>query len=122
MKVLLLYPETPGSFWSFKESCKLAGTKALLPPLGLITVAALLPAEWEFRLVDLNTGKALAEDWDWAELVMISGMLIHKPGVLALIRQARAQGKPVAVGGPYATSLPQEVLAGGRRFPDPGGR
>ena len=116
MKVLLLYPETPGSFWSFKESCKLAGSKALLPPLGLITVAALLPAEWGFRLVDLNTRQLTPEDWDWADLVMISGMLIHKPGVLALIRQARAQGKPVAVGGPYATSLPQEVLEAGADF------
>ena len=116
MKVLLLYPETPGSFWSFKESCKLAGSKALLPPLGLITVAALLPAEWGFRLVDLNVRQLTPEDWDWADLVMISGMLIHKPGVLALIRQARAQGKPVAVGGPYATSLPQEVLEAGADF------
>ena len=116
MKVLLLYPETPGSFWSFKESIKLSGNKALLPPLGLITVAALLPAEWGFRLVDLNARQLTPEDWDWADLVMISGMLLHKLGVLALIRQARAQGKPVAVGGPYATSLPEEVLEAGADF------
>lgn len=116
MKVLLLYPKTPSSFWSFKETCKLAGIKALLPPLGLITVAALLPPEWESRLVDLNARDLSSEDWDWADLVMISGMLIHKPGVRALIRQARALGKPVAVGGPYATSLPEEVLEAGADF------
>lgn len=116
MKVLLLYPETPDSFWSFKKSCNLAGRQALLPPLGLLTVAALLPAEWDFRLVDLNTGRITRDDWDWADLAMISGMLIHKPGVLALIRDAKANRKPVAVGGPYATSLPQEVLDAGADF------
>ncbi len=116
MKVLLLYPETPGSFWSFKESCNLAGSKALLPPLGLITVAALLPAAWDFHLVDLNAGELTPKDWDWADLVMISGMLIHKPGVLGLIRESKAHRKTVAVGGPYATSLPQEILDAGADF------
>lgn len=116
MRVLLLYPEAPGSFWSFKESCKLAGSRALLPPLGLLTVAALLPPDWDFRLVDLNVRKLAPEDWQWADLAMISGMLIHKAGVLDLIREAQTQGKPVAVGGPYATSLPQEVLDAGADF------
>jgi len=116
MKVLLLYPETPDSFWSFKEHCQKLGRKALLPPLGLITVAALLPREWECLLVDLNTRKLTPEDWDWADLVMVSGMLIHKPGVLALIREAKAREKPVAVGGPYATSQPQEILEAGADY------
>ena len=116
MKVLLLYPETPDSFWSFKEHCQKLGRKALLPPLGLITVAALLPREWECLLVDLNTRKLTPEDWDWADLVMVSGMLIHKPGVLALIREAKTREKPVAVGGPYATSQPQEVLEAGADY------
>ena len=116
MKVLLLYPETPGSFWSFQESCKLVDRQALLPPLGLITVAALLPAAWDFRLVDLNARPLTPEDWDWADLVMVSGMLIHKPGVLALIRESKAHHKTVAVGGPYATSLPQEAQDAGADF------
>jgi radical SAM superfamily enzyme YgiQ (UPF0313 family) len=116
MKVLLLYPEAPDSFWSFKEHCKNLGRKALLPPLGLVTVAALLPAAWDFRLVDLNGRQLTPEDWDWADLVMISGMLIHKPGVLALIRESKAHHKTVAVGGPYATSLPQEVIEAGADF------
>jgi len=116
MKVLLLYAETPDSFWSFRESCHLAGSKVLVPPLGLITVAALLPAAWDFRLVDLNARELTPEDWDWADLVMISGMLIQKPGILALIREGKARGKTVAVGGPYATSLPQEVQDAGADF------
>ncbi len=117
MKVLLLNPEMPGAFWSFKETCKIAGTKALLPPLGLLTVAALFPQEWEYRLADLNTGKKLTTaDWQWADLVMISGMIIQKLGVLALIREAKSRGKTVLVGGPYATSLPEAVLAAGVDF------
>ncbi|MFI5329996.1 MAG: B12-binding domain-containing radical SAM protein, partial [Desulfobaccales bacterium] len=117
MKVLLLNPEMPGAFWSFQETCKISGTKALLPPLGLLTVAALFPQEWEYRLADLNTGKKLTTaDWQWADLVMISGMIIQKLGVLALIREAKARDKTVLVGGPYATSLPEEVLAAGADF------
>jgi radical SAM superfamily enzyme YgiQ (UPF0313 family) len=110
MRVLLVSPELPLSFWSLKESCKMAGRKTLLPPLGLLTVAALLPQEWEFRLADLNTGPLEAADWDWANLVLVSGMIIQKEGVLNLIRQAKQQGKATVVGGPYATSLPGEVL------------
>ena len=116
MKVLLLYPKTPDSFWSFKNVSRLEGHKTLLPPLGLITVAALLPATWYFRLVDLNTRELSQEDWLWADLAMISGMIIQKPGVLALVREAKCRGKPVAVGGPYATSLPHEVLEAGADF------
>ncbi len=79
-------------------------------------MAALLPADWEFRLVDMNVNQLIPGDWDWADLVIISGMIIHKPGILALIREAKARGKLVAVGGPYATSLPQEVLDAGANF------
>lgn len=116
MKILLIYPETPATFWSFQESCNLTGEKTLLPPLGLITVAALLPQAWEYRLVDLNAGKLTPDDWSWADLVILSGMLIHKPGIMALIREAKDRGKTVAVGGPYATSLPEEIREAGVDF------
>ncbi|MDP3181521.1 MAG: B12-binding domain-containing radical SAM protein [Desulfobaccales bacterium] len=116
MRTLLLNPEMPASFWSFKQSCELAGRKTLLPPLGLITVAALLPREWEFRLVDLNTRQVNEADWAWAESVMISGMLVQKEGLLALTREAKQRGKTVVVGGPYPTSLPQEALDAGADF------
>jgi len=116
MKALLLNPPVPHSFWSFKESCQIDGTKVLAPPLGLITMAALLPSAWELRLADLNARPLPGSDWDWAELVMITGMLVQREGVISLIREAKARGKSVVVGGPYATSMPQEVLDAGADF------
>jgi radical SAM superfamily enzyme YgiQ (UPF0313 family) len=116
MRVLLINPEFPPSFWSLAETNKFMGRKTLLPPLGLITVAALLPQEWEFRLADLNVGALTAASWQWADLAMITGMIIQREGILRLVQEAKAQGKTVIVGGPCATSLPQEVLAAGADF------
>ena len=116
MKVLLLSPKIPLSYWTFGELCRFGGRKALIPPLGLITVAALLPPDWEFRLVDLNIRDLREDDWHWAELVMISGMIFQGPNMLALIREAKQRGKTVVVGGPFPTSLPEEVLAAGSDF------
>ena len=111
MRVLLLYPLFPKSFWSFEKTLALVDCKALLPPLGLITVAAILPQEWEFKLVDHNVREITESDWDWAELVVISGMIVQKEDMLAQISAAKQRGKLVAVGGPYATTSPQEVEA-----------
>jgi radical SAM superfamily enzyme YgiQ (UPF0313 family) len=111
MRVLLLYPLFPKSFWSFEKTLALVDCKALMPPLGLITVAAILPQEWEFRLVDRNVGNVTESDWEWAELVLISGMIVQKEDMLAQVRAAKNRGIPVAVGGPYATTSPQEVQA-----------
>ena len=116
MRVLLIDPEFPQSFWSLVENKKLVGRKALTPPLGLLTVAALLPQEWEFRLADLNTGPLTASSWQWADLVMITGMIIQREGILRLVREAKERGKTVIVGGPCASSLPQEVLDAGADF------
>ena len=116
MKVLLIHPKFLPSFWSLAETCELGSHKTLLPPLGLLTVAALLPVTWEFRLADLNVRALTADDWQWADLVMISGMIIQREGVLNLVREAKDQGKTVVVGGPYATSLSQEVLDAGADF------
>lgn len=116
MKVLLVNPEFPLSFWTLGETLKQAGRKTLLPPLGLLTVAALLPPSWELRLADLNTRPLTASDWLWADLVMITGMMIQRQGVLNLIREARERGKITAVGGPYATALSREVMAAGVDF------
>ncbi len=116
MRVLLIYPELPFSFWSSKGSCRVMGGKTLMPPLSLITVAALLPREWEFRLVDLNTGSLKDDDWAWAEMVMLTGMMVQRQGLLSLIAAAHRRGKPVAVGGPYPTSLPREILDAGADF------
>jgi radical SAM superfamily enzyme YgiQ (UPF0313 family) len=116
MRGLLVCPEFPFSFWSFQKSCRLRGNKTVNPPLGLITVAALLPAEWELRLVDLNTRSLTEEDWQWADLILISAMYIQRAGLLALVREAKRRGKTVVAGGPYPTSLPEAVVEAGCDF------
>lgn len=109
MRVLLLYPVFPQSFWSFEKALQLVGRKAMLPPLGLITVAAILPQAWEFKLVDRNVREVTEADWNWADLVIMSAMIVQKGDLLAQIREAKRRGKKVAVGGPYPTALPDEV-------------
>ena len=116
MRVLLLYPIFPTSFWSFDKALELIGRKVSLPPLGLITVAAILPQTWEFRLVDRNVRPETEADWDWADLVIISGMIVQKADMLHLIREAKRRGKLVAVGGPYVTSVPESAQAAGVDF------
>ncbi len=109
-RVLLVHPRfESGSFWNYRATCEAAGAKYPAPPLGLITVAAMLPAEWSLRLVDLNTVEddaALDAGLAWADLVMSGGMLPQQARLRALIERARAAGKPVAVGGPDVTSSP----------------
>ena len=109
MNVLLLYPRFPKSFWSFEKMIELMGRKALIPPLGLITVAAILPQEWNYKLVDLNVREVTEAEWSWSELVICSAMIVQKPDLLAQIQEAKRRGKLVAVGGPYPTALPHEV-------------
>jgi radical SAM superfamily enzyme YgiQ (UPF0313 family) len=110
MNVLLLYPRFPKSFWSFEKTIELLGRKAMLPPLGLITVAAILPQEWNYKLVDLNVREVTEAEWNWSELVICSAMIVQKEDLLTQIKTAKLRGKRVAVGGPYPTALPQEVV------------
>lgn len=116
MRVLLLYPLFPKSFWSFDKALELIGRKVSLPPLGMITVAAILPQTWEFRLVDRNVRFETEDDWAWADLVIISGMIVQKPDLLDLIREAKQRGKLVAAGGPYLTSVPEAAQEAGVDF------
>lgn len=116
MRVLLINPEFPSSFWSLQQSCTILGRKTLMAPLGLITVAALLPDEWEFRMADLNTRRLRPDDWDWAEIIMLSGMIVQREGMVNLIREAKQRHKTVVVGGPFATSVPQDILEAGADF------
>ena len=95
------------NYWNFVESAKAIGAKATAPPLGLMTIAAILPDHWEFRLVDLNVGPLGDDDWQWANLICSGGMLPQQPGVLELIDRATADDKFIAVGGPDPTSQPQ---------------
>jgi radical SAM superfamily enzyme YgiQ (UPF0313 family) len=84
--------------------------------LGLLTVAALLPSEWDMRLADLNVRSLTEEDWQWADLILITAMYIQREGLLALVREAKRRGKTVVAGGPHPTSLPEAVLSAGCDF------
>ncbi len=100
MKILLLYPPTPETFWSFKHVLPFVSKRATFPPLGLLTLAALLPAEWDLRLVDLNVEPLSDDDLRWADYVMLSAMIVHKSAVADLVERCRQFSKPVIAGGP----------------------
>jgi radical SAM superfamily enzyme YgiQ (UPF0313 family) len=104
MNILLIYPEFPDTFWSFKHALKLAHKRASSPPLGLLTVAALLPREWEKRLLDLNVTRLTAKDLSWAEAVFVSAMLVQKESARQVISLCRQAGVRVIAGGPLFTS------------------
>ena len=107
MKALLLYPEFSSyGFWNYKEVCRLMGAKYPAAPLGMITMAALLPQDWELRLVDLNVRGLGDRDIDWADLVFIGGMLPQQSRFLRLIDRVHSRGKKVVAGGPDPTSQP----------------
>ncbi len=108
MKVLLLYPEFSSlGFWNYKSVCRLMGAKYPASPLGMITMAALLPADWQLRLLDLNTRTLDDADIDWADLVFIGGMLPQQAEFLRLIGRVHSRGKKVVAGGPDPTSQPE---------------
>ena len=113
MKVLLVHPKVPFSALSFPKIGTLMGTKSPTAPLGLITVAALLPETWEARLVDLNVTDLSEADWQWADVVFLSGMFLQSSGLLSLVRQAKRRGKFVVCGGPYVSSVPEPALQAG---------
>jgi radical SAM superfamily enzyme YgiQ (UPF0313 family) len=116
MRVLMLYPSFPLSFWSIPEALRISGARSSYPPLGLLTVAALLPRDWPVRLVDLSVRRVDESDWSWADLVMLSGMLPQRERMLALVREAAGRGKMTVAGGPYATAVPEELREAGCRF------
>ncbi len=106
--VLMVFPRfNPNSFWSLQAACDVWGARCPAPPLGLITVAALLPPAWNVRLVNRNAEELTERDLDWADMVMTGGMLPQWIDTLALIDLCQARGKPVVVGGPDATSCPE---------------
>jgi len=105
--VLMIFPRfNADSFWNYRAACELTGARYPAAPLGLITVAALLPQSWEVRLVNRNTESLAEGDLEWADLVMTGGMLFQQPDTLRIIEMCRARGKPVVVGGPDVTSTP----------------
>jgi radical SAM superfamily enzyme YgiQ (UPF0313 family) len=105
-KILLVHPHFPVTYWGFQDALRIVDRKAALPPLGLITLAAALPARWELRLVDLNCGPLRDEDLRWADVVFTGGMLIQLESMREVMARAHALGRPVVVGGPTATTCP----------------
>lgn len=103
MKVLFVYPEFPDTFWSFKHALKFIRKKAGAPPLGLLTVAAMLPSEWEKRLVDLNAMDLTDEDLAWADYVFVSAMVVQRESARAIIKRCLTAGVAVVAGGPLFT-------------------
>jgi radical SAM superfamily enzyme YgiQ (UPF0313 family) len=103
MKVLMVYPEFPDTFWSFKHALKFIRKKASTPPLGLLTVAAMLPKEWEKRLVDLNIRNLKDQDLEWADIAFVSAMVVQRKSTFEVIARCKAAGLKVVAGGPLFT-------------------
>ena len=109
--VLLVYPRfAAATFWNFAATCELLGVKYPAAPLGLITTAAMFPPSWTVRLVDRNAEELTAANLDWADMVMTGGMLAQHNDTAEVIRIAQKHGKPVVVGGPAITSVPEAYL------------
>ena len=104
MNVLLLYPEFPDTFWSFKHALRFVRKRAASPPLGLLTVAAMLPPEWGKRLVDLNVRRLTAKDLAWADCAFVSGMVVQRDSARAAIARCKQAGVTVVAGGPLFAS------------------
>ena len=108
MKILLVYPQYPDTFWSFKHALKFVSKKAAFPPLGLLTVAAMLPGEWEKKLVDMNVTRLDDSDIRWADYVFISAMAVQKNSVNEVIKRCKHFGAKIVAGGPLFTAGFQE--------------
>ena len=109
MKVLLVYPECPDTYWSFRHALSFEGKRSAFPPLGLLTVSAMLPESWERRLVDMNVRSLKPADIRWADVVFASAMLVQKDSLKQLVAQCNAAGKRIIVGGPYVTTTLEEL-------------
>lgn len=110
IKVLMIWPRIPSSFWGFQGMMALIPEKTSMPPLGLLTVAALCPPKWRLRLIDEALEEVSDADILWADLVMVSGMHVQEVGVRNMLLRARRLGRRTMVGGPYASSEPQVLL------------
>jgi radical SAM superfamily enzyme YgiQ (UPF0313 family) len=103
-KVLLVYPEFPDTFWSFKHALKFIRRQSAYPPLGLLTVAAMLPQDWSCRLIDLNVKKLTDKDLEWADCALISAMAVQRESARQAISRCKEAGLTVIAGGPLFTA------------------
>lgn len=104
MKILHIYPRFPDTFWSFKHALSFIRKKASNPPLGLVTVAAMFPPEWDQKLVDVNVQNLSDTDLEWADYVFISAMTVQRESAAEVIRRCKSSGTPVVAGGPLFTA------------------
>ncbi len=103
MNILLVYPEFPDTFWSFKHALRFVRKRAGAPPLGLLTVAAMLPPAWKKRLIDLNVNDLKKQDLAWADYVFLSAMIVQRDSARAVIQRCKTAGVKVVAGGPLFT-------------------
>ena len=113
MLVLLVNPACPQTFLSLNNVLRRLGKRLLAPPLGLLTIAAWLPQDWDLRLVELTVRDISEEEWSQCEIVMVTGMGMQSPGIIATIREGRKRGKKVVVGGPWSFHFPEQALKEG---------
>jgi len=105
VNALLIYPEWPDTYWSFKHALPFVGKRSPYPPLGLLSIAPLLPKHWKKRLVDANVRPLTEADLKWADVALLSGMLIHKEDLLAVLARCRSRGLRTVIGGPACSSI-----------------
>ena len=103
----MIYPKYPNTFWSFYYALWFIGRKAAFPPLGLMTIAAMLPKEWKIRVGDINVRDFEDKDIEWAEMVFISAMLVQKDSAQKIITRCKKAGKTVVAGGPAFSAQPE---------------
>ncbi|MCA1557277.1 MAG: DUF4070 domain-containing protein, partial [Acidobacteria bacterium] len=104
-----VYPEFPDTYWSFRHALKFEGKRSSFPPLGLLTVSAMLPDKWEQRLVDMNVRSLRESDIEWADVVLASAMIVQKDSLERVVQLCKAYGKRVVVGGPYVSTSAEQL-------------
>ncbi len=109
MRILLVYPEFPDTFWSFKHALRFIRKRSTFPPLGLLTVAAILPEHWEKRLVDMNTEPLTQRDLAWADCVFVSAMIVQRESAKEVLARAKAAGARTVAGGPLFIAEHQDL-------------
>jgi radical SAM superfamily enzyme YgiQ (UPF0313 family) len=109
MRVLLVNPKFPETYWSFRHALPFEGKRSVFPPLGLLTVSSLLPRDCERRLVDLEVEQLKDSHIEWADMIFITGMLAQKKSLHEVVQRGKQRGKLIVLGGPYVTSTIEEL-------------
>ncbi|HEU4875880.1 MAG TPA: radical SAM protein [Pyrinomonadaceae bacterium] len=109
MKILLVNPKFPETYWSFRHALPFEGKRSVFPPLGLLTVSSLLPRDWERRLIDLEVERLKDSHIEWADMIFITGMLAQKQSLHEVVQRGKQRGKLIVLGGPYVTSTIEEL-------------